>query len=396
MNKADRERHNALQRARYRRNSKPFLATVIRWRRKHRKSSSNIDGLGGRKIVIDFVKARHIRLTNDLQFCDTFRVRAASDRIMKNYFSVFLAILTLLGLATLTVSAHPGSGIVVDAHGRVYFSELGDIDAHLPGAIWQIDRQGKLTRFREGGAHWLTLDGKRGFAQSDLDRWFKQRVTPVLERVDTPDGALLQSDGQPIAAHRDGSLYYAKGNLELMRLATDGRLTPIAPTLDSKKFGGIKGLAFGPDDTLYVSCPNAILKVGTNGMVSVLIQPIVVPDCDRVFPPDMPEYQSPYLRGLAVDAHGTVYAAATGCRAVVKITANGQTTVVSRAEHPWSPTGVAVNGDEVYVLEYQHQDSARREEWVPRVRKLARDGKVTTLVSMPTAQGRPVTPQQRP
>ena len=240
----------------------------------------------------------------------------------------------------------------------------------------------------------MTLGGKRGFAQSDLDRWFSQRVTPWLQRVDTSDAALLQADGQPIVARRDGSLYYAKSNAELIRLTADGRSTPIAPALDSGKFGGIKGLAFGPDDTLYVAYPSAILKVASNGTVSTLIQPIAVPDCDPDFPPEMPESQSPFLRGLAVDTRGTVYAAATGCRAVVKIGRNGRMSIVMRAERPWSPTGIAVSGDEVYVLEYEHPHSARREEWVPRVRKLARDGKVTTLVSLPTAQGRPANPQR--
>jgi hypothetical protein len=237
---------------------------------------------------------------------------------MKNDLNILLAVPALFALAVSTARAHPGSGIVVDAQGRVYFSEAGDIDAHLPGVIWQIDRQGKLTRLHEGGAHWLTLDVKRGFAQSDLDRWFAQRVTPGLQRVDTSDAALFLADGQPIVALREGSLYYAKGNTQLIRLTADGRLTPIAPTLDSEKFGGIKGLAFGPDDTLYVACPSAILKVGTNGTIATLVRPIAVPDCDPEFPQGMPNEQSPFLRGLAVDAQGTVYAAATGCRAVVK------------------------------------------------------------------------------
>src|SRR5207244_6770678 len=105
---------------------------------------------------------------------------------------------------------------------------------------------------------------------------------------------------------------------------------------------------------------------------------------------NMPESQSPLLRGLAVDARGTVYAAATGCRAVLRVTSNGQMSVVLKAEPPWSPTGIAVHGEQVYVMEYEHPHSAKREEWVPRVRKLARDGKVTTLATFPTAQGRPV------
>jgi sugar lactone lactonase YvrE len=315
---------------------------------------------------------------------------------MKNYFSILLAVLAYFGFATFTASAHPGSGISVDDQGRVYFSEAGDIDARLPGAIWQIDPQGKLTRLHEGGAHYLTLDANRSFAQTNLTRWFGERLTPWLQRVDTSDAALIQADGQPIVMHRDGSLYSAKGNLEISRLTPDGRSTPIAPSLATDRLGGIKGLAFGPDDSLYVACPSAILKVGTNGTVSTLIQSIAVPDCDPEFPPNMPESQSPFLRGLAVDARGTVYAAATGCRAVLMVTSNGQMSVVLRAERPWSPTGIAVHGEEVYVVEYQHPHSAKREEWVPRVRKLARDGKVTALATLPTAQSRRVTPQRSP
>src|SRR5947207_7881152 len=112
---------------------------------------------------------------------------------MKNYFSILLAVLAHFRFTTFTSSAHPGSGIVVDAQGRVYFSEAGDIDAHLPGAIWQIDTQGKLTRLQEGGAHYLTLDTTRSFAPANLAGWFGERHTPWLQRADTPNAALIQA-----------------------------------------------------------------------------------------------------------------------------------------------------------------------------------------------------------
>src|SRR2546427_349080 len=124
---------------------------------------------------------------------------------MKTFICSLGTMLVAVGFMTAAASAHPGSGIVVDTQERVYFSEAGDPDAHLPGIIWQIDAQGKLTRWQYGGAHYLALDPKRGFSKSDLTRWFNERLTPWLKRVDTPDGSLLEADGQPIVVGRDGS-----------------------------------------------------------------------------------------------------------------------------------------------------------------------------------------------
>jgi hypothetical protein len=49
------------------------------------------------------------------------------------------------------------------------------------------------------------------------------------------------------------------------------------------------------------------------------------------------------------------------------------------AARPWSPTGVAVFGDDVYVLEFTNSLKAwnEGEGWQPLVRRLGRDGKVT-------------------
>jgi hypothetical protein len=79
-----------------------------------------------------------------------------------------------------------------------------------------------------------------------------------------------------------------------------------------------------------------------------------------------------------------VYAAATGCHRVVKFARDGKVKVFLQAERPWSPTGVAVHGGNVYVLEYTNANGGAADGWTPRVRKLARDGKVTTLATVPS------------
>src|SRR6266566_6369164 len=68
-------------------------------------------------------------------------------------------------------------------------------------------------------------------------------------------------------------------------------------------------------------------------------RPAAVADCNEDLPPN---WRAPGFRGLDVATNGTVYAAATGCRCVVKITSAGKVTTVLKSERPWNPTGVAL------------------------------------------------------
>jgi sugar lactone lactonase YvrE len=296
-------------------------------------------------------------------------------------FTRLLPFVALLTLFEGRVSAHPGSGIVVDQEGNVY---VGDINTGL----WKIDTQGKLTQIHPDGGHWLALDEEGSFARVDFTksdhwpRWFKRR---------TPDGArpaLITDGGSPLVVPRGGSLYYVStgeqlnpGGHEVIRLTPEGKLSRVAAGLHqiSEKLGGIKGLAAGPDGTLYASYPKAVLKITTDGTVTRIADPVLVTD----LPEGVPEGEPPLLRGLAVGGDGTVYAAATGCRCVVKIKTDGKVETVLKAEPPWSPTGVALRGESIYVLEYPNANGERHEDWVPRVRKIGGDGKVMTLFSFP-------------
>jgi sugar lactone lactonase YvrE len=130
-----------------------------------------------------------------------------------------------------------------------------------------------------------------------------------------------------------------------------------------------------------------VLNVGPDGTVKTLVLPVAVADCDEDFPDGNRSLPLPALRGLAVDAEGRVYAAATGCHRVVRIAQDGRVEVVLKAERPWSPTGVAVHGGNVYVLEYTHANTGSAEGWVPRVRRMAHDGTVTTLATVSPRSG---------
>lgn len=302
----------------------------------------------------------------------------------RSWIGTVWVVAALYGPFAAGAAAHPASGIVVNAKGEVFF-------VHTGVGVGMIDADGKLTYVHKvkGGGHYLVADPTGKFA-TQLPRLF--------ERI-TPEGAkpalLYASGGGPFVVHPDGNLYYASGfpdgddqapgGLTLTRLSPDGKRTLFAPDL-KKELARLKeavtGLAVGPDGSLLVACPNAILKVRTDGTVATFARPIEVKDGSDAFGefPDSPFFHAPYLRGLDVTEGGTVYAAVTGRRCVVTVSEGGKVETVLAADKPWTPTGVAVRGKEVFVLEYTHD--GKPEDWVPRVRKRAADGKVTILADL--------------
>jgi len=278
------------------------------------------------------------------------------------------------------VSGHPSSGIVVDIQGNVFFSDL-------TRGLLRVDPQGKVTTISKEGGHWLALDTSGSFSIVEFDksphwpRWFKRR-TPAGQRP-----ALITDGGSPLVVAPDGNIYYVcddermipAGHL-LARLTPDGKESLVTPGLYriSEELGGIKGVATGPDGSFFLSYPKAVLRVTRDGSFTTLLNPVVAPDCDK-HPPSSQD--APSLRGLVVDPHGAVYVAATGCRCVLKITPKAKVATVLKAENPWAPCGVALHGEDLYVLEHINANSEAHEDWPPRVRRLASDGKVTTLVT---------------
>jgi hypothetical protein len=225
--------------------------------------------------------------------------------------------------------------------------------------------------------HWLALD-LNGQAPAGVygehDGGTFQRVTPA----DAIPAVILSSDF-PVAVGPDGSTYYVPyrkdGPRELIR--RNARRTVVArlPEASNRSMQWVNGIIPGPDGSFYVTDNDAVLKIDSQGVVSSLFTGIVAPECSSELA-DVP--QLPYLRGLALEDDGSLIVAASGCRAVIRITPSGSLTTILKAEPPWSPTAVAVFGNSIYVLEYLHEGEDRI-AWVPRVRKIDADGRVSLL-----------------
>src|SRR6185369_16704966 len=103
--------------------------------------------------------------------------------------------------------------------------------------------------------------------------------------------------------------------LTLVRAAPDGSLKNVA-TLPGMRW--LNGIAAAPDGSIYGTSDTGIFRVTPTGGVVWIARNVAVQDCRSLADlEDLPAL--PYLRGLAIADDGVLYAAASGCRAVVKI-----------------------------------------------------------------------------
>lgn len=285
-----------------------------------------------------------------------------------------VALLALVAAGASDTTAHPGGSIVVDRQGQVYFVDTG-------AGVWKIDTQGKLSLIHTVAYHWMALDEKGHFAKSnalgEFDGGTFERITPAGSLP-----TLIISSDYPITVGADGGLYYvpydANGPRRLIRRTPSGQRSVFAtlPTVQAPKpMLWVNGLATGSDGSVYIADNDAVRKVDIRGGVST-VHDAITSDCSAPLS-DTPKL--PFLRGLALASDETIYAAANGCRSVIAMPAKGPIRTILKAEPPWSPTGVAVSGKEVYVLEYLHIPADDRKVWIPRVRKIGADGVVTTI-----------------
>ena len=280
--------------------------------------------------------------------------------------------ITCVLLCCLELLAHPGTALVTDLHNNVYFAYWG--------GTWKLSSTGKVERVHANDFHFLAMDVTGRFSDAKL---------PDVLRIPSDAGkpALYAFPEYPAVFHTDGYLYLAPwspGRIRLDRLKPDGQKstfvdTAIDPRVARKPGrheGGLLAIASGPNDLLYVSDGASIWKVSPGGLTAAVAENIGVSDCAHDLPAELPQ---PHIRSLAVDANGNIYAAAIGCRVVLRIAPTGQITSLLRAENPWSPCAVTAAAGDLYVMEYDNPLAEYPADGRPRIRKITQSGQVATV-----------------
>jgi hypothetical protein len=274
--------------------------------------------------------------------------------------SLLLALIAAALLAR-PAAAHPGSGIVADAQGQIYFLDTGE-------GVWKLDTHGALTKLPGPKFHWMAIDPDNRFAKTSMPSGSGWEIART-----GPSPTLLLASDFPLTVGPDGNLIYPSpagaSAVQLMKLDSAGKTSPLAKL----SVPWVNGLATGSDGSVYVTEDRAIRKIDKQGRVTTVVQGVKLEGCAAI-PGSEPE-DGPYLRGLDVDAQGTIFVAAAGCGSVLKVTADGKITKMLQTQAPWSPTAIVEVGGSLYVLEYLHVEGDDRRSWVPRVRKISSDGK---------------------
>ncbi len=287
----------------------------------------------------------------------------------------YLALVACAVLVAGMALAHPGSAIEVAQDGRTYLVDTG-------GGVFVVERDGTLGRRKGPALHWFALDESSRLANT---RWPAIAGGEIVSVGREP--TLVFSSDFPVAIGSDGALYYpffeGGSRWRIVRVAPSGarsiRANPQTKLRADGSMSWINGMASAAQGALYFTHDASIHRISAAGVVTTVADNVRVPGCKRI--PGVEVQSGPYLRGLDVAPNGTVFVAASGCGALLMVDLEGRVRPVLRSRPPYSPTAVSVSNGEIFVLEYLHTDSDDREEWLPRVRRIGRDGNVATLVS---------------
>jgi hypothetical protein len=303
--------------------------------------------------------------------------RRKMKRVLLSFLAAWVACAALPGFAAPAhpdAAAGPGLGLAVGPQGQIYFSDA------LRG-IWSLEAGGSPRQAQASACRWLALDPEGRFSRAAMSRF--ARVSPEGALP-----ALLASVDCPIAVGYDGNLYYPESQgqvMQIMRLSPEGTTSLVAKIYsdwNGQPLTQIYGIAMGPALNIYFSEDRAVRRADTEGEIRNQARDIQIPGCTPVRIPGWPE--GPNIRGIAVDKAGTTYAAATGCRCLLKISPEGAITVPVVSESPWSPTAVALHDSDIYVLEADLDTAGQR---TTRVRRIMATGRSATVAQSTGSSG---------
>jgi len=238
------------------------------------------------------------------------------------------ALTSFLFLFSLSAFAHPGIGIVRDAQGNVFYTDLA--------RVWRIDPAGRKTvAVPNVHTHELALDAQGNLYGEHL--WYEgEKIDKWGYRVwrRSPDGKISDIIPAREGFLRDysfvrdaaGATYWVDREPRVVfhKTKADGRTSDLAACTDCRN---VRWSALATDGTLLFTDAGDLRAVAPNGAIRTLAKGLQKPKNAQL------------LMGIWTDAQRNVYVADYDARAVKRIAPDGKVGIVARSTAPWAPTG---------------------------------------------------------
>lgn len=277
---------------------------------------------------------------------------------------VFLVLLSYVAPAL----AHPGVGIVQDSRGNVYFTDLKQ--------VWKITPDGKQSvAVSKVHTHELYVDRDDNIYGEHL--WYEGGTKTWRHRVWQlkPDGTVVDiipsTEGfrteYSFVRDRQGVMFWVDHDETnvIKRMPKDGK--PM--THYSGDLRQVSRMTATADGTIFLMDSGDLRRVATDGKISTVVARL----SGQENPPENVSDVN-YHMGLWTDNDGSVYVAVAAEQLVVRVTEEGEVSVIAQTRDPWSPSGGMIDMDgNLWLLEFDTNDTAR-------VRRIDKDGRDTDKV----------------
>lgn len=251
---------------------------------------------------------------------------------------LFFAVCIALAFAAPIAHAHPSVGIVIASDGAVFYSDLEH--------VWRVTRGGeKRIAVPNVHTHELSIDSSGAIFGED-SRWlggdrYRHRIWKraadgtITDVVPWRDGFWREYG---FTRDASGAMYWVtctgSGAARICSIRKRNSAGRTENVLKRGPLGPVNWIAASPAGEVYIVDGVHLRRIDRQGNIATVA---------RI---------GETLMGITLDRAGNVYVAAFADRAVVRIEPSGKTSVVARSAAPWAPSGVAVSGSEMWILEW--------------------------------------------
>ncbi|MBC6605867.1 hypothetical protein H8B13_03460 [Hymenobacter sp. BT188] len=262
-------------------------------------------------------------------------------------------LLGILLLLAIKGTAHPGVGIVQDAQGNVYFTDLENVWKRAPNGQQRI----VVARVH---THELYLDPQGNLYGEHV--WYEGEATnkwghyvwrlsaggQISKVVPNTPGFLTNYS---FTRDQTGAMYWVERGApcRFLKMLPNGNIKLLA----TGRFKDVRWQHVTPTGQFYFVDDDALYVLAADGTIKR-----VKSDLDEA-PPSTAKVNH-NLGGIFSDRQGNIYVAVTNQRKVQRLSPNGHITTVARSSAPWTASSglVASNGD-LWLLEYNTANQVR-------------------------------------